>query len=137
PAIADVFPPAAAHAGHGRIACTYRCGSRHAGAVTARQYRACRRHRGQDLAVEVDLGELELALVNIAVNARDAMPDGGKITLQARNVVLTPGSAAGALDGDFVALAIIDTGTGMSPDVLQKVFEPFYTTKPVGKGTGL
>jgi signal transduction histidine kinase/CheY-like chemotaxis protein len=87
--------------------------------------------------VEVDLGELELALVNIAVNARDAMPEGGKITLQARNVVLTPGSAAGALEGDFVALAIIDTGIGMSPDVLQKVFEPFYTTKPVGKGTGL
>jgi PAS domain S-box-containing protein len=87
--------------------------------------------------VEVDLGELELALVNIAVNARDAMPEGGTIILQARNMVLTPGSAAGALEGDFVALAIIDTGTGMSADVLQKVFEPFYTTKPVGKGTGL
>ncbi len=87
--------------------------------------------------VEVDLGELELALVNIAVNARDAMPDGGTITLQARNVVLTPGSAAGALEGDFVALAIIDTGTGIPEDVLQRVFEPFYTTKPVGKGTGL
>jgi len=87
--------------------------------------------------VEVDLGELELALVNIAVNARDAMPDGGTITLQARNVVLTPGSAAGALEGDFVALAIIDTGAGIPEDVLQRVFEPFYTTKPVGKGTGL
>ena len=68
--------------------------------------------------VEVDLGELELALVNIAVNARDAMPDGGTITLSARNVVLKPGSAAGALEGEFVALAIIDTGTGMPPDVL-------------------
>ena len=87
--------------------------------------------------VEVDLGELELALVNIAVNARDAMPDGGTITLSARNVVLKPGSAAGALEGEFVALAIIDTGTGMPPDVLQRVFEPFFTTKPVGKGTGL
>jgi len=87
--------------------------------------------------VEVDLGELELALVNIAVNARDAMPDGGTITLSARNVVLKPGSAAGALEGEFVALAIIDTGTGMPPDVLARVFEPFYTTKPVGKGTGL
>jgi CheY-like chemotaxis protein len=87
--------------------------------------------------VEVDLGELELALVNIAVNARDAMPDGGTITLSARNVVLKPGSAAGALEGDFVALAIIDTGYGMPPDVLDRVFEPFYTTKPVGKGTGL
>jgi len=87
--------------------------------------------------VEVDLGELELALVNIAVNARDAMPDGGTITLSARNVVLKPGSAAGALEGEFVALAIIDTGAGMPPDVLARVFEPFYTTKPVGKGTGL
>ena len=87
--------------------------------------------------VEVDLGELELALVNIAVNARDAMPDGGTITLSARNVVLKSGSAAGALEGEFVALAVIDTGTGMPPDVLQRVFEPFYTTKPVGKGTGL
>jgi PAS domain S-box-containing protein len=87
--------------------------------------------------VEVDLGELELALVNIAVNARDAMPDGGSITLSARNVVLKPGSAAGALEGEFVALAIIDTGSGMPPDVLARVFEPFFTTKPVGKGTGL
>jgi PAS domain S-box-containing protein len=87
--------------------------------------------------VEVDLGELELALVNIAVNARDAMLDGGTITLSARNVVLKPGSAAGALEGEFVALAIIDTGAGMPADVLQRVFEPFFTTKPVGKGTGL
>jgi PAS domain S-box-containing protein len=87
--------------------------------------------------VEVDLGELELALVNIAVNARDAMPDGGAITVSARNVVLKSGSAAGALEGDFVALAIIDTGSGMPPEVLARVFEPFYTTKPVGKGTGL
>jgi PAS domain S-box-containing protein len=87
--------------------------------------------------VEVDLGELELALVNVAVNARDAMPEGGTITLQARNVVLKPGSAAGALDGDFVAVAIIDSGTGIAPDLLTRVFEPFFTTKPVGKGTGL
>jgi PAS domain S-box-containing protein len=87
--------------------------------------------------VEVDLSELELALVNLAVNARDAMPDGGTITLQARNVVLKPGSAAGPLEGDFVAIAIIDTGTGIPPEVMQRVFEPFFTTKPVGKGTGL
>ncbi len=65
------------------------------------------------------------------------MPDGGTITLSARNVVLKPGSAAGPLEGDFVALAIIDTGAGMPADVLQRVFEPFFTTKPVGKGTGL
>ena len=87
--------------------------------------------------VEVDQGELELALVNIGVNARDAMPDGGRITLSARNVVLKPGSAAGSLAGDFVALAIIDTGSGITPELLPRVFEPFFTTKPVGKGTGL
>ena len=88
-------------------------------------------------AIETDLGELELALVNMAVNARDAMPEGGTMTLQARNVVLRPGSAVGKLAGDFVALAIIDTGSGIAPEVLARVFEPFYTTKPVGKGTGL
>ncbi|MDO9411991.1 MAG: PAS domain S-box protein [Pseudolabrys sp.] len=87
--------------------------------------------------VKTDLGELELALVNLAVNARDAMPDGGSMTLQARNVVLQPGSSVGSLTGDFVALALIDTGTGIAPDALAKVFEPFFTTKPVGKGTGL
>ena len=87
--------------------------------------------------VEVDLGELELALVNIVVNARDAMTDGGIITLQARNVALKAGSAAGPLEGDFVALAVIDTGCGIAPEVLGRVFEPFFTTKPIGKGTGL
>jgi PAS domain S-box-containing protein len=87
--------------------------------------------------VEADLGELELALVNIAVNARDAMPDGGTITLQARNVMLRPGVAPGGLAGEFVALAVADNGSGIAPDVLARVFEPFFTTKPVGKGTGL
>jgi PAS domain S-box-containing protein len=88
-------------------------------------------------SVEVDPGELELALVNIAVNARDAMPDGGTITLSARNVTLRPGADVGALAGDFVALSVTDTGGGIAPDILPKVFEPFFTTKAVGRGTGL
>jgi PAS domain S-box-containing protein len=86
-------------------------------------------------SVEVDPGELELALVNIAVNARDAMPDGGTVTLSARNV--PHGTGAGPLAGDFVALSLTDTGGGIPAEHLSKVFEPFFTTKDVGKGTGL
>jgi PAS domain S-box-containing protein len=87
--------------------------------------------------IEVDPGELELTLLNVAVNARDAMPHGGTITLTARNVTLAHNPDVGALDGDFVALAINDTGTGIPPEVRPKIFEPFFTTKDVGKGTGL
>ena len=87
--------------------------------------------------VEVDIAELELALVNIAVNARDAMPGGGTITLSAANVVLQKGDGVGQLEGDFVALAMTDSGVGIAPDVLPRIFEPFFTTKALGKGTGL
>ena len=87
--------------------------------------------------VEVDIAELELALVNIAVNARDAMPGGGIITLSARNVTLKKSDGVDQLEGDFVALAMNDTGVGIAPDVLPKIFEPFFTTKALGKGTGL
>ena len=87
--------------------------------------------------VEVDIAELELALVNIAVNARDAMPGGGFITLSARNVSLKKSDGVDQLEGDFVALAMTDTGVGIAPDVLPKIFEPFFTTKALGKGTGL
>jgi two-component system NtrC family sensor kinase len=87
--------------------------------------------------VEVDIAELELALVNIAVNARDAMPGGGIITLSARNVTLKKSDEVGQLEGDYIALALTDTGVGIAPDILPKVFEPFFTTKPLGKGTGL
>jgi PAS domain S-box-containing protein len=86
---------------------------------------------------EVDLSELELALVNIAVNARDAMPEGGRIALSARNVVLEFGDATDDLEGEFVAITMTDTGTGIPRDVLPRVFEPFFTTKAAGKGTGL
>jgi PAS domain S-box-containing protein len=88
-------------------------------------------------AVEVDIAELELALVNIAVNARDAMPGGGIITLSARNITLKKSDGIDQFDGDFVALAMTDTGVGIAPDVLPKIFEPFFTTKALGKGTGL
>jgi PAS domain S-box-containing protein len=87
--------------------------------------------------VSVDLHELELALVNLAVNARDAMPDGGSIRITARNVCLQPEETPEHLIGEFVALMVTDTGCGIDPAVLPKVFEPFYTTKQLDKGTGL
>nr|WP_279306508.1 ATP-binding protein [Microvirga solisilvae] len=85
---------------------------------------------------KVDLNELELAILNIAVNARDAMPEGGRLTIQAWNATLFDPDLIG-LQGDFVALSLTDTGLGIPEDVLPHVFEPFYTTKEVGKGTGL
>jgi two-component system NtrC family sensor kinase len=87
--------------------------------------------------VKVDVAELELALVNIAVNARDAMPEGGTFTIEARNVAVPPGRPAGHLGGDHVEVALRDTGTGIPPEVIKKIFDPFFTTKEVGKGTGL
>ena len=85
------------------------------------------------LPVEVDPGQFEAALLNIIVNARDAMPDGGEITITTRNV--TDGAAIER--GQAVAVAIQDNGGGIKPDQLKHVFEPFFTTKEVGKGTGL
>jgi PAS domain S-box-containing protein len=87
--------------------------------------------------VEVDISELELSLVNIAVNARDAMPEGGTITLSADNVTLAPETPPGQAGGDFVALAMRDSGCGIPAEVLPRIFEPFFTTKAIGKGTGL
>ncbi|UEM24738.1 response regulator (plasmid) [Skermanella mucosa] len=84
--------------------------------------------------VEADPGELELVVLNLCVNARDAMPDGGMITIQAVNA---PGLDDGGLRGDFVRLSVTDDGTGMTPEVAARVFEPFFTTKDVGKGSGL
>jgi signal transduction histidine kinase len=86
--------------------------------------------------IEVDPGELELALLNIAVNARDAMPRGGRLTISLRNKPVSA-SPEGGLSGDFVHIAVSDTGTGIPADLVDKVFEPFFTTKEVGKGTGL
>jgi PAS domain S-box-containing protein len=86
--------------------------------------------------ITVDVAELEVALVNLVMNSRDAMPDGGAVTIGAENVsVVEEGGIVSP--GDYVAIAVKDTGVGIPPDVLAKVFEPFFTTKPVGKGTGL
>jgi CheY-like chemotaxis protein len=86
--------------------------------------------------VTVDVGELEIALVNLVMNARDAMPDGGTVTIAAENLsVIEEGDTIAP--GEYVAISVIDTGVGIPPDVLSKVFEPFFTTKPIGKGTGL
>src|SRR5215469_3443319 len=87
--------------------------------------------------IAVDVHELELALVNLIVNSRDAMPDGGTITIAAENVVLEPEDTPEDLRGDFVALRVTDTGSGIEADVLPKVFEPFFTPKQLNKGTGL
>ena len=91
----------------------------------------------QDLwAVEADIAEFELALVNIAVNARDAMPDGGTFTISGRNVPAGEGRA-GQPTGEHVVISFADTGEGIPQDILKKIFDPFFTTKAVDKGTGL
>ncbi len=87
--------------------------------------------------IEVDVNELELAIVNLALNARDAMAERGAITISAENVRLRRGEAAPDLEGEFVALTITDTGCGIPEDILPKVFDPFFSTKQAGKGTGL
>jgi len=84
--------------------------------------------------VEVDPGELELVILNLAVNARDAMPDGGSILIEASNA---PGEAVLGITGDFVRLTVTDSGTGIPEEVRARVFDPFFTTKEIGKGSGL
>jgi len=88
-------------------------------------------------AVKVDQSEFELALLNLAFNARDAMPTGGTLTITVKPVLLRGKSSEEGLSGEFVAIRVSDTGTGIPSDVLPRVFEPFFTTKEIGKGTGL
>ena len=88
----------------------------------------------------IDQSEIESAILNLAINARDAMPNGGKLVIETSNVVLDDAMAFsdGAVEpGDYVRMSVSDTGTGMTKDVLRRAFEPFFTTKPTGRGTGL
>lgn len=87
-------------------------------------------------SAHVDVGQLELALMNLVFNARDAMPSGGTISVRARNRTIET-SSEDLVPGDYVVISIKDTGAGIPEDILSKVVEPFFTTKPVGKGTGL
>jgi CheY-like chemotaxis protein len=88
----------------------------------------------------IDPSQLSTAILNLALNARDAMPDGGKLTLETRNVVLDenyPSMTSEIKPGNYVMIAVSDTGEGIPGSLLDKVFEPFFTTKEVGKGSGL
>jgi two-component system cell cycle sensor histidine kinase/response regulator CckA len=120
-------------------------------AVIAELQKMLTRLIGEDIDVTLDLasdlgsvladpGQLEQVLVNLAINARDAMPRGGELAIETRNVELSVAQAArhpDAAPGAYVAVALRDTGVGITLDVQARVFEPFFTTKPVGHGTGL
>jgi PAS domain S-box-containing protein len=87
--------------------------------------------------VSIDVPEFELALVNLVVNSRDAMPEGGSIRVTADNLTLRGTETIEGVKGEFVALTVADTGTGIPSELLTRIFEPFFTTKTAGKGTGL
>jgi CheY-like chemotaxis protein len=90
-------------------------------------------------STRVDPSQLENALLNLAINARDAMPDGGRLTIETANKWLDDHAARERElpPGQYLSLCVTDTGTGMAPDVINRVFDPFFTTKPLGQGTGL
>ncbi|HET6388539.1 PAS domain-containing protein [Hyphomicrobium sp.] len=110
-----------------------------------------RRPLGEDIKLQFNLAaelwpamtdsnQFESALLNLILNSRDAMPEGGRITIETANAEIPAAPGEGDNDvpgGDFVVVSVSDTGSGMAPDVIAKVFEPFFTTKPIGQGTGL
>jgi PAS domain S-box-containing protein len=120
-------------------------------AMVANMSELLRRTLGERIALEtalagglwmahVDPNQLESAVLNLTVNARDAMPEGGQLTIETANIYLDDhytSREVGLAPGQYVMVAVTDVGGGMSPDALQKAFDPFFTTKPVGKGTGL
>lgn len=87
--------------------------------------------------VIADANQLESALLNLSINARDAMPDGGRLTIAAMRETIGEDSNLGLRPGDFILIKVCDTGVGMPPEIIEKVFEPLFTTKPIGQGTGL
>ena len=110
------------------------------GRVLGEQVRVRLLQDGDLWPVAVDAAQLEAAVTNLAINARDAMPHGGQLTVAARNAVLDADPAqqdGGGAAGDYLLIEISDTGCGMSAETLTRAFEPFFTTKPVGRGTGL
>ena len=88
---------------------------------------------------EIDSGQLENAILNLCINGRDAMPDGGRLTIETANKWFDDraGQDHELPPGQYISVCVTDSGTGMAPDLLQRVFEPFFTTKPIGQGTGL
>src|SRR6059058_2348615 len=89
----------------------------------------------EDAAVVLDPSQLEMAILNLAVNSRDAMPEGGKLRIATGTRFLD--EDRDLPEGDYVLVSVSDTGSGIPPNILPKVFDPFITTKPVGRGTGL
>ena len=91
--------------------------------------------------VLTDSNQLENAILNLAINARDAMPEGGRLTIEAHNSRTGCGlrrvRPKSCSPGEYVAISVSDTGSGMTPEVMAKAFDPFFTTKPIGQGTGL
>jgi PAS domain S-box-containing protein len=92
---------------------------------------------GASHTILADAGQIEQVIINLAINGRDAMPKGGRLSLQTASIKLDEGAADALPPGDYVTLRVSDTGLGIAPEVLPRIFEPFFTTKEVGQGTGL